>query len=190
MTTTVKASTKSRTSRKPATLAGIFTALVKSHDSTESIASGILDTIRTTKTTDLHHFDLLVTQAYAQNGWSQRMGRPVPGDVAAPAVIKVYVSTVRAAFRMHVDLSKCKDMAAVRQAVKDVRNAKPADKVEPALAGVTVTQPGHLTGALLHDLYAVRLALPEDAQLALDAQLQKLLSQYVKKAPPALRLVA
>lgn len=188
--TTNKAPQKSPAARKPKTLAGIFTALVKAHTGTESVASGILDTIRATKTTDLHHFDLLVTQAYAANGWSQRMGRPVPGDVSAPSVIKVYVSTVRAAFRMHVDLSKCKDMAAVRLAVKEARNAKPAPAVEPALAGVTVTQPGHLTGALLHDLYAVRLALDDEAQAALDTALQKLLSQYVKKAPPALKLVA
>jgi hypothetical protein len=92
---------------------------------------------------------------------------------------------------MHIDVGACKDMEALRNAIKEVRNANPKKKpAEPALAGVTVTQPGHLTGALLHDLYAVRLALDDVAQAALDTALQKLLSQYVKKAPPELKLVA
>lgn len=47
-----------------------------------------------------------------------------------------------------------------------------------------------MTGALLHDLYAVRASLDEEAATALDVKLHQLLTQYIKKAPPALRLVA
>lgn len=55
---------------------------------------------------------------------------------------------------------------------------------------MSIQSPGTLTGALLHDLYAVRVALDDEGAAALDAQLHKLLTQYIKKAPPALRLVA
>ncbi|QMP84030.1 hypothetical protein pphageT12_04 [Pseudomonas phage pphageT12] len=183
------------------TLSAIFRSIERAHYGTETQADAILAVFSSWQAQSEHPLtmqvvDELVADAYSQNGWSQRIGRPAAGDVPAPAIIKVYVSTVRAGIRLGVDVVACQSMQELRNANKAARtklhfkSAEKAMQEAPELVGVSIQSPGTLTGALLHDLYAVRAALAEDAAAALDVQLHKILQQYIKKAPPELRLVA
>jgi len=177
-------------------LSTILRSIEKAHEGTESHASAILEAIRREGASTLQEFDVMVQVAYERNGWSQRIGRPQAGDVPAPVVVKVYVSTIRAAYRLGVDVGKAETMQELRNHVRAARakigykSAEKAAHEAPELAGVSIQSPGTLTGALLHDLYAVRVALDEESAATLDQQLHALLKQYIKQAPPALRLVA
>lgn len=182
-------------------LTSVLRSIEEAHAGTESCASGILAVFRehtqsTGQPLTMYVVDELVQEAYDRCGWSQRIGRPRAGDVPAPAAVKVYMSTVRAGIRLGVDVVGCETMQELRNAIKAARikehfqSAEKGAQEDPALVGVSIQSPGTLTGALLHDLYTVRAALNEDEAAVLDAALHKLLTRYVKKAPPTLRLVA
>jgi hypothetical protein len=79
----------------------------------------------------------------------------------------------------------------MRQAIRDHRDAEREASEKPAsLAGVQISKEDILTGFLVHDISAVIKHLPDDQRDAFEAKLQRLLSQYMKKAPPELKLVA
>lgn len=172
-------------------MATVMRQIAQAHEATEATADLLLESIRQHKAVALADFDSMVTQAYVQNGWSQRIGRPQGGDVQAPAIVKVYVSTIRAAYRLDLSVATYTTLYALRQDVRKARAAHPQERpaADPALAGLSVQSPGSLTGAVLHDLCAVRLALAPAEQKALDAALSKVLAMYVKKAPPVLKVV-
>lgn len=122
----------------------MFRAIEKAHASTESHSQGILEAIRRAEATTLAQFDVLVADAFERNGWSQRIGRPAAGDVPAPAVVKVYVSTVRAGFRLGLDVAACESVQELRNAIKAARirmhfkSAEKASQEAPELVGVSI----------------------------------------------------
>lgn len=170
-------------------LATVFNRITKAHGTLESTASQILEVVRLNDANSLDKFNALVTAAYDSNGWSTRQGRPRPGDVSAPQAVQVYVSTLRRAYRMGIKVLKLNSMEEVRREIrKNTRGDQP--EPPPELKGVQVAATGALNGALWHDVLVVWEHIPPEEQQSLEASVRRLFEKYVKKTPPALRLVA
>ena len=192
------------TAKKPTDLADILGQIFKSAQAMDSLAARILDAVREAEAATLEQFDTMVYAAYDRCGWSSRVGRPQAGDVPAPHAVKVYISTIRGAYRCNVKVLEMKTMDALRKALKEARQgvreearqeearkqAEAAAKVPPELAGVRVDDRYHLTGAIFHDAAVLWENLPEQKRTEFEDKLQILLNKYLKAAPPALRLVA
>lgn len=175
-------------------LATVFTQIEKAASSMDTLAASVLDAARAADAKTIEQFDHMVYEAYDKCGWSHRVGRPMEGDVPAPKAIKVYVSTIRGAYRNGVDVLVMHSIDEVRKALAKVREAaresrQAALPPAPEMVGVQLERSDKLTGAMFHDAAVLWENLPEAAQAEFGAKLAKLLEQYTKKAPPALRLV-
>lgn len=167
-------------------LATIFNRINKAHATMETTASQIIEVLKLNDVNTLDKLNELVAVAYDRNGWSSRQGRPRPGDVSAPSAVQVYVSTLRRAYRMGIKVLKLTSMEEVR---REIRKANRGDHA-PGPKGVRLTAVGSFNGDLRHDILLLWEVIPEEEQQALEASVQRLYDKYVKKAPPALRLVA
>lgn len=175
-------------------LATIFTQIEVGANQLDDVASRILTAIKEAKADTLDKFNELTWRAYDAKGWSRRIGAPVAGDVPAPSAVKVYVSTIRAAYRLGVKLLDLSAISEVRKAVKAARtglaaSTPKADPV-PELKGVHLDKANKLTGNLWHDAIFLWENLPDSQQKALEDKVRKLVEQYTRKAPPALRIAA
>lgn len=183
------------TTTKKVDLATVFGQIEKAASSMDTLAGSVLDAARAAQAKTIEQFDHMVYEAYDKCGWSHRQGRPLEGDVPAPKAIKVYVSTIRGAYRLGLDVLSMHSIDEVRKArakaQEHAREAKETQAVPPApeLAGVTLVRADKLTGAVFHDAAVLWENLPEKTKEEFGAKLQKLVEQYSKKAPPALRLV-
>lgn len=182
--------------KTPVDLATVFAQIDKAAGAMDTLAGSVLDAARSADAKDIDTFDVMVYAAYDKCGWSHRVGRPVEGDTPAPKAIKVYVSTIRGAYRMGLDVLSMRSIDEVRKALAKAREAAaekrhhtPTPKA-PELVGVQLDSPGRLTGGMFHDAAVLWENLPEREKDEFGSKLQKLLDQYTKKAPPALRLVS
>lgn len=167
-------------------LASIFSQIEVASGALEEVAGAMLSTIKAANAGSLEQFDALVAAAYSANGWSQRIGRPAPGDKPAPDAVKFYVSTVRAGYRAGLDVLSFSTMQALRTATREARAVAVARP--PQLRGVTLSSDRALTGALFHDVVVVWERLPAERQADLEKQIQRLIDRYAKGAD--LRVVA
>lgn len=183
------------TTIKKVDLATVFVQIEKAAGALDTLAGSLLDAARGAGAKTIEQFDHMVYEAYDKCGWSHRQGRPMEGDVAAPKAIKVYVSTIRGAYRLGLDVLAMHSIDEVRKARakarEHAREAKETQAVPPApeLAGVTLVRADKLTGAVFHDAAVLWENLPEKAKDEFGQKLARLVEQYSKKAPPALRLV-
>lgn len=171
---------------KASALPAVFRQIAQAAERVDTLAAGILRAIQDSGVTDLAGFDSMVAEAYQKNGWSQRIGRPQPGDVPAPSAIRVYVSTVRGGYRLGLDPARFSSMEELRKASRAQRLA--AREAEPkrrrfADHPKTAGEAGALYRALWSDILAVREALPDVDQHRLDDALRKALAQFAKRAP-------
>lgn len=180
-------------------LSVVFSKIEKAAKGVEEVAGQILVAIKEANAATLDDFNLMVYEAYDKKGWSRRIGRPLEGDVPAPVSVKVYVSTIRAAYRLGVNPIDYGTIDTLRKAIRSARStiaaaeAASAPKPEPIpeqVQGVTVEGPTALTGSLWHDAIVLWENLPEAAQSELEEKVRKLVAAYTRKAPPALRLAA
>lgn len=176
-------------------LADIFNQIDRGAIALDEVAGRILTAIREAGATTLDAFNDMTAAAFDKNGWSRRVGRPEPGDVPAPSAVKVYVSTIRAAYRLSVAVADFDSISALRKAVKEASAGLSAHSSEhhgaPEMKGVKVDKPGALTGSLWHDAIVLWENLPESQQHKLEEAVRKLVERFTAKAPPAiLRLVA
>lgn len=175
-------------------LASIFTQIEVGANAVEEIAGKILAAIKEAKAETLDAFNAMTNEAFDKKGWSRRIGRPEPGDVPAPASVKVYISTIRAAYRMGVDVPSFLSIGDLRKALRKAREAAgPASRradPAPEMKGVKVERPGALNGSMWHDVIVLWENLPDTQQHQLEEGVKKLLARFKAKAPPALRLVA
>jgi hypothetical protein len=169
-------------------LATVFNRITKAHGTLESTAAQILEVVRLNDANSLDKFNALVAAAYDSNGWSSRQGRPRPGDISAPQAVQVYVSTLRRAYRMGIKVLKFTNMEEIRRELRKTRGDHPEPPA--VLKGVQVAASSTLNGAVWHDVLVVWEHIPPEEQQALEASVRRLFEKYVKKAPPALRLVA
>ncbi|QMP23953.1 guanosine nucleotide pyrophosphohydrolase [Pseudomonas phage DDSR119] len=180
-------------------LATVFNQIDKAALSLDTLAGSVLDAARAAGAKTIEGFDKMVYEAYDKCGWSHRVGRPMEGDVPAPKAIKVYVSTIRGAYRMSLPVLDMHSIDEVRKALAKAReHAREVKRLDtphpetpaPEMVGVQLEKGDKLIGAMFHDAAVLWENLPEAAKDEFGQKLQKLLEQYTKKAPPALRLVS
>ena len=181
--------------KKPIDLAEVFTQIETRAQEVDNVAGQILLAARAAKAETVDQFNVMVYAAYDVKGWSHRMGRPMEGDVSAPNSVKVYVSTIRAAYTNGVKVLDYDSIFELRKAIRVARSqllssAPAATKTPPELKHVTVQKAGSLSGHLFHDAIVLWENLPQEQQQAFEEKLQKLVAQYTRKAPPALRIAA
>lgn len=179
-------------------LATVFNQIDKAAQGVDTLAASVLDAARAADAKTIEEFDKMVYEAYDKCGWSHRAGRPMEGDVAAPKAIKFYVSTIRGAYRTNLPVLEMHSIDEVRKALAKARDhAREVKRLEtpheppaPELAGVQLDKADKLTGAMFHDAAVLWENLPDKDKEAFGEKLRKLLEQYTRKAPPALRLVS
>lgn len=170
-------------------LASVFAQIEKCAESLEGVAAGILHAVKANNAHTLDQFNDMVAEAYGRNGWSQRAGRPAVGssEKPAPEAVKVYVSTVRAAYRMQLKVLTFDTMGALRIAIREKRAASAEAKPKsPELRGVQLTTETSLNGALWHDAMVVWDHLPAEQRELFETQVRRLLAKYTKQAPAEL----
>lgn len=169
------------------TLATTLLNIEQSATAVEDVARGILSTIRDEDVATLDHWNEIVSDAYAANGWNRVNGAPPAGTTPlppAPDSVKVYVSTVRAGYRLALPMTTFETMGALRSAVREARRVAAAATAQqpPELKGVKVSRVSSLNGALWHDAVVIWEHLPADQQTAFEEQVRKLLTRFTRKA--------
>lgn len=175
-------------------LAVILIKIENAANAVEDVAKQILAAIKAADAQTLDAFDSMVSEAYRKNGWSQKAGRPsaTATEKSAPDAVKLYVSTVRAAYRLKLNVMTFETIGALRQAIRDKRaeGVVPPPQQAPELAGVSVKGEHQMTGALWHDVLVLREHLPHASQMKFDEEVRKLVNRYIKAAPDFLKLVS
>jgi hypothetical protein len=174
--------------------AGILLSIETASAAVDDMAKKMLSAIKFAQADTLIDFNEMVSDAYAKNGWSQVIGRPMAGAELKPApdAVKMYVSVVRAAYRLDLEVTSYETMGALRMAIKEKRalNRAPKPTLAPEMKDVQIRNEHEMTGALWHDVIVLWEHLPENSQTKFEEQMRKLLTQYVKAAPEFLKLVA
>lgn len=170
-------------------LAAVFAQIEQAAEAVESIAGGVLAAIQEAQADTLEKFNDMVADAYQRNGWSQKAGRPAEGSTERPApqAVKVYVSIVRRAYRMELDVLSFEHMGALRSAIRQARTQDAHAGVRsPELRGVQVSSSDRLTGGLWHDAVVLYENLPDEQRTLFETQIRRLLKKYTKAAPEEL----
>ena len=175
------------------TLAAAFAALSEEGAALESVADSVLAIVKSDGLKDVKAFSAAAREAYKANGWNATQGKPVLGAALnrVPPTVKQYVSQIRGAFRLGLNVGHFKNFHALRVALKAARVAsRPVPKVDPRLGGLRLTGPAGLTGAPLHDLVVVYEALPKGQQSQMVGAVNRLVQQFRPAAPQLLQMAA
>jgi len=176
------------------TLAAAFAALSEEGAALESVADSVLAIVKSDGLKDVKAFSAAVREAYKANGWNAKQGAPVLGAAKlerVPPTVKQYVSQIRGAFRLGLNVGHFKNFHALRTALKAARVAsRPVPKVDPRLGGLRLTGPAGLTGAPLHDLVVVYEALPKGQQSQMVGAVNRLVQQFRPAVPQLLQMAA
>jgi hypothetical protein len=180
------------------TLAVDFTNIARKAKGVESAANGMFSTLKAEDVADLGHFNEVVRDAFKINGWSQTAGRPVAGskEKPAPDAVKLYVSTFRAAYRLGLDVLSFETVGAMRNTIREIRQAshqrklaEPPAPSRPEMEGVDVKGPDSLIGALWHDAMLLAEKIPTDHQQEMEREVRMVMQRFLRFAPPELTLV-
>jgi hypothetical protein len=170
-------------------LAEVFSQIERAAGAVEEVAKGMLAAIKANNASKLEQFNDMVSKAYEANGWSQKAGRPVEGakEKPAPDAVKLYVSTVRAAYRMGLKVLQFETMGAVRVAIREKRSSASQTVVKPPeMKGIQVSTENSLTGALWHDAVVLWEHLPMTEQQEFEREVRMLMMRFTKNAPAEL----
>lgn len=174
-------------------LTKIFKTLGGIDESKESLGKQILSFLADHECTTIELANEQFAIAYEENGWSNTAGRPKTGskETPAPPTVKNYVTAFRTAYGYGLDVLGFETVGAMRQANREMRSAEKAEEQKlSSLVGVQISKDDILTGFLVHDISAVIKHLPDTERDEFEAKLQRLLAQYMKKAPAELKLAA
>lgn len=181
------------TKKQTITLTKIFSSLGDLDNTKEGLGSDLLSFLRDHDCVTLELANEQFGIAYDENGWSRSAGRPKEGatEKPAPSTVKNYVSTLRRAYNAEMDVLSFATMWELRVALRELRDVdRDVQPKAPELKGVQVKKVDVINGALWHDLVVVWEHLPEDERGSLEAKLERLLSQFIKKAPLTLAAAA
>jgi len=108
--------------------------------------------------------------------------------------VKLYVSNVRAAYRMELPVLGFQTMRELRDAVAARRKeqqaeAQPVEKAEE-LRGISITRSSKLIGAPFHDAAVVWQSLGDEDRVAFVEGLEVLLVKFRRKAMAQLKAAA
>ena len=99
-------------------------------------------------------------------------------------MVRTYVSEVRGAYRLGLDVLTYTSIADLRNDIRATRREAIAESAErarrPELVGITIKTDNKLNGALFHDLIVVYEALDEAQQDAMEQALERALKKFLK----------
>jgi hypothetical protein len=172
-------------------------ALVLQHiaeqgDKLDNMAGALMKLVKEEQIDTLEKFNPWWALGYEENGWSNVIGRPVPGSalVPAPRVVKQYGSMFRAAFKYEMKVMEFENVRQMVDAVAEKRKemAKPPEVIrDPELKGVLVKAGNHMNGALWHDAIVVIEHLNDDDRDEFEQRLRKLVMRFQSKVPKEIR---
>lgn len=185
-------------------LKNAFIELERQERKIDDVAGGILSAIKSARANTVDKFDQMVYAAYDANGWNYKPGRPMPGaDITkVPAIIKVYVSTVRAAYMCGLSVTTYDSIYQLRQDLRSRRNGAggnasstssgvAGDQATGAvIAGVRLAKPDALIGEAVHDLAVVYIHLEDDKREALAKAIERLVKKFATEVEADIKLAA
>lgn len=176
-------------------LTAALSAIAHDGEMLESRADAVLSIVKSSGIRDVKAFGAAVREAYKANGWNATQGKPKAGKralLAVPATVKQYVSTVRAAFRLGVNVTKMETFHKLRKVLKQARADAAPQAVavkDPRLAGLRlVKNGGGLIGAPFHDLTLIYEKLAKGQQKQLAGEVNELVRRFQPAAAPQLVL--
>lgn len=177
--------------KKP-TLAAALAVIATEGSTLENKADSVLAIVKNAGIRDVKAFSAAVREAYKANGWNSTAGAPKKGNSGkpVPGTVKQYVSQVRAAFRLGINVTRMDTFHRLRKAVKEARAAaKPRPVNQDAkLAGLRVAHSNEFTGAPFHDLTVMYEHATKGVQRQLLAEVQGLVKRFQPAVAPQLVL--
>jgi len=172
----------------------VLQQIAEQGDKMDNVAGAFMKLVKEEKIDTLEKFNPWLSIGYEENGWSNVIGRPVPGStlVPAPRSVKQYASMFRAAYKYEMDVMAFESVRQMVDAVAEKRKelTKEISSVEvqnPELKGITVKQADKKNGALFHDAIWFFENLPEDVRDEFAHGLRKLMIKLETKIPKEIR---
>jgi len=170
----------------------VLQQIAEQGDKMDNVAGAFMKLVKEEKIDTLEKFNPWLSIGYEENGWSNVIGRPVPGStlVPAPRSVKQYASMFRAAYKYEMDVMAFESVRQMVDAVAEKRKelAKPPERLQdPELKGVLLRSTGHMNGALWHDAIVVIEHLNDDDRDEFEQRLRKLVMRFQSKVPKEIR---
>lgn len=170
----------------------VLQQIAEQGDKMDNVASAFMKLVKEEKIDTLEKFNPWLSIGYEENGWSNVIGRPVPGSTLVPAArsVKQYASMFRAAYKYEMDVMEFESVRQMVDAVAEKRKeiAKPPERLpDPELKGVLLRSTGHMNGALWHDAIVVIENLNEEDKDDFEQRLRKLVMRFQSKVPKEIR---
>lgn len=170
----------------------VLQQIAEQGDKLDNVAGAFMRLIKEDAIDTLEKFNPWLSVGYEENGWSNVIGRPVPGStlVPAPRAVKQYASMFRAAYKYEMKVMEFESVRQMVDAVAEKRKelAKPVEAIkDPELKGVLVKSGSHMNGALWHDAIVVVEHLREEDKDDFEQRLRKLVMRFQSKVPKEIR---
>lgn len=173
----------------------VLQQIAEQGDKLDNVAGAFMKLVKEEKIDTLEKFNPWLAVGYEENGWSNVIGRPVPGSTLTPAprAVKVYASMYRAAYKYEIDVMQFQNVRQLTDAVADHRKkltTVPVRIQDPELKGVLVKAGNRMNGALWHDAIVVIEHLGDDDKDEFEQRLRKLVMRFQSKVPKEIRKAA
>jgi hypothetical protein len=170
----------------------VLQQIAEQGDKMDNVAGAFMKLVKEEQIDTLEKFNPWLSIGYEENGWSNVIGRPVPGStlVPAPRSVKQYASMFRAAYKYEMDVMAFESVRQMVDAVAEKRKelSKPPERLpDPELKGVLLRSTGHMNGALWHDAIVVIENLNEEDKDDFEQRLRKLVMRFQSKVPKEIR---
>jgi len=170
----------------------VLQQIAEQGDKLDNVAGAFMKLVKEENIDTLEKFNPWMMIGYEENGWSNVIGRPVPGStlIPAPRAVKQYASMFRAAFKYEMKVTEFDSVRQMVDAVAEKRKemAKPPEVIrDPELKGVLVKAGNHMNGALWHDAIVVIEHLNDDDRDEFEQRLRKLVMRFQSKVPKEIR---
>lgn len=173
----------------------VLQAIAEQSDKLDNVAGAFMKLIKEDAIDTLDKFNPWLSVGYEENGWSNVIGRPVPGSTLTPAprAVKQYASMFRAAYKYEMKVMEFDSVRQMVDAVAEKRKelARPTEAIkDPELKGVLVKAGSHMNGALWHDSIILCAHLEGDYRDEYEQRLRKLNMRFMSKVPKEVRKAA
>lgn len=170
----------------------VLQQIAEQGDKLDNVAGAFMKLVKEEQIDTLEKFNPWLAVGYEENGWSNVIGRPVPGSVLTPAprAVKQYASMFRAAYRYEMKVTEFETVRQMVDAVAEKRKelAKPVETIkDPELKGVLVKAGNRMNGALWHDSIVICENLEGEYRDDYEQRLRKLNMRFLSKIPKEIR---
>lgn len=143
-------------------------------------SEALLSTVQGLNLQTLEAFNEAMTEAYHKNGWSRSKGRPAAGAKLKPApdAVQLYVSALRSAYKLGLDVMGFESLRELRDSVKAAKAAAdPDQKPEraPELKGVLISAENKMNGGFWHDKLVLWEHFPKERQSQVMQELDEIM---------------